>query len=148
MNPPGINIMFDGLPGAEQEVVRRVALFAASCGFSAESIADIKTAVEEACLNAIEHAVPFSSNRSIDARCFFSENVLSIEIQSEGKSFVIPDEKPDIQAKVEGREPSRGWGLYLIRSLANSVAVESTLDGTSVRMNFILQPIPKTIVES
>lgn len=148
MNPPGFDMKFDGLRGAERQAVRQAALFAASCGFSEERIADIKTAVEEACLNAIEHAIPSSSDRSIYAHCFFSENVLSIEIQSGGKPFVIPDEKPDIGAKVGGREPSRGWGLYLIRRLADSVNFDATLDRASVRMKFILQPVPKSIMES
>lgn len=148
MNPRGIHIAFDGIPGAEGEAVNRAVVFTASCGFSEERIADVKTAVEEACLNAIEHAVPDAADRSIHLRCSFVDGVLVIDIQYGGKPFVVPSRKPDIRAKIEGHELPRGWGLYLIRSLADSVEFDPKPDKTSVRMNFALKPVRKTTVRA
>lgn len=148
MNPRGIDMTFDGVPGAEREAARRAMFFAASCGFSEEQIEDVNTAVEEACRNAIEHTLPGSTVQVVRMVCSFVERVLIIDIQSAGNPFVVPERKPDLRAKIEGREPPRGWGLYLIGTLADRVEFDQKSGTVSVKMSFAIKPVRKTSMRS
>ena len=123
-------------------------LFAASCGFSEEKIEDVNTAVEEACRNALEHTLPGSTVQGVRMVCSFVEPVLVIDIQSGGNPFVVPERKPDLRAKIEGRESPRGWGLYLIGTLADHVEFDQKSGTVSVKMSFAIKPVPKTSIRS
>jgi anti-sigma regulatory factor (Ser/Thr protein kinase) len=47
---------------------------------------------------------------------------------------------PDIDEKIEGKDETRGWGMFLIKSLMNEVEVESKPEGgNEVRMVILLE---------
>jgi anti-sigma regulatory factor (Ser/Thr protein kinase) len=99
--------------------------FASSCGFHGEALADVECAAGEAIANAIEHG-----NRShgwFTVTCSFRQGLLSVEIKDRGPGFEVPIPPP-----VRPRFVTRGWGLFMMRALVDSVTFEE--NGTRVRL--------------
>jgi serine/threonine-protein kinase RsbW len=108
--------------------------------FNPEAINQIKTALVEACINAMEHSL--SPDRKIYQRFRVESDKLVVTISSRG---VVP---PEIKGQngTNGNGPSdeqeqkgtqterRGWGLKLIRTLMDEVEFERVDDGTRLRM--------------
>jgi serine/threonine-protein kinase RsbW len=102
-----------------------------------DKIDEVKLALVEACINAFEHAharddrvhLTFRVGREEDAREF-----LEVEVFDQGKGF---DQAlvaaPSTEKTFSGRQ-KRGWGLQIIRSLMDSVAITSGEEGTRIRM--------------
>src|SRR5690242_8442415 len=87
-------------------------------GFSAEQVDDVKTAVLEATLNAIEHGNGLDANRSVSIRITPREQQLEIVVQDRSRiAWTIPDSPPSLADQIAGRAAPRGWGIFLIRSL-------------------------------
>jgi serine/threonine-protein kinase RsbW len=102
-----------------------------------DKIDEVKLALVEACINAFEHAharddrvhLTFRVGREEDAREF-----LEVEVLDQGQGF---DQAlvtaPSAEKTFSGRQ-KRGWGLQIIRSLMDSVAITSGEEGTRIRM--------------
>lgn len=108
------------LPDIMQSAVR----MARTWGFPDERLEDIRTAVEEACLNALEHA-PAGAEPRPTVEMTLEGPLFTVIVMSPGEPFAVPTAKPDLARKLDGSEPSRGWGLFLIRSLADDVSLTS-----------------------
>jgi anti-sigma regulatory factor (Ser/Thr protein kinase) len=115
-------------PGREREAMDRVATAVAPLALPAPRLEKLKTAVAEATMNAIEHGnknraeVPVRVTAQIDGRD------LIVRVRDEGGDKPMPiAETPDIAAKLAGEQGPRGWGLFLIQQLVDSVRV--TADG-------------------
>lgn len=104
------------------------AAVAAVMQFSPQRIEDLRTAVGEACLNAIEHGNKLNANATVTLIFKIQKTLLQIEIHDEGKRFVHA-ETPHIDEKIEGKERPRGWGIFLIKHLADEVQFESKPKG-------------------
>ena len=126
--------------GAEKEARERVRLLGGSMGFSEERIEDIMTAVGEACLNAIEHGSSGDPTDTVLVRFDPGPGALEVLVSSKGAPFAFSYVEPDIRMKIEGNDRPRGWGLFLIRRLADGVEISSEGDVTTVKMKFLLQP--------
>lgn len=96
--------------------------------YDEEEVQDIKSAVGEACDNAIEHG---KSDKGIDVHYHLSGTHLLMEITDYGKGFDpvgMGEVAPDPLAE-------RGRGLFLIRSLVDSVEIKSRPgEGTQVTL--------------
>jgi serine/threonine-protein kinase RsbW len=102
-----------------------------------DKIDEVKLALVEACINAFEHAharddrvhLTFRVGREEDSREF-----LEVEVLDQGRGF---DQAlvaaPSTEKTFSGRQ-KRGWGLQIIRSLMDSVAITSGEEGTRIRM--------------
>ena len=122
--------------GSERIVREHVAAFAGSVGFKEDRIEEIKTAVGEAALNAIEYASPNEPADMVIVQFWLEQDAVKVSVSSKGLPFTVFDEKPDIRAKVEGRERPRGWGIYLMKQLADTVEFGTESELTSVTMTF------------
>ena len=107
--------------GLEQVAVDAAAALAKLMGFSEDRIEDLKTAVEEACINAIEHGNQENSNVKVLVELIADDSKLQVDIHDQGKGIRGRIEKPDIDAKIAGKQTARGWGLFLIQSLMDEV---------------------------
>ncbi|MBI1924879.1 ATP-binding protein [Candidatus Poribacteria bacterium] len=109
--------------GLEQVAVSASASLAKLMGFSDDRIQDLMTAVEEACLNAIEHGNKQDANMKVLVALTVDESKLQIDVHDSSKTAFSPDvKKPDIDAKISGADGrTRGWGLFLIKSLMDEV---------------------------
>jgi serine/threonine-protein kinase RsbW len=102
-----------------------------------DKIDEVKLALVEACINAFEHAharddrvhLTFRVGREEDAREF-----LEVEVLDQGRGFDQAQvAAPSTERTFSGRQ-KRGWGLQIIRSLMDSVAITSGEEGTRIRM--------------
>jgi serine/threonine-protein kinase RsbW len=124
--------------GSEKIVRERTGAFAVKAGFGAERIEDIKTAVGEAALNAIEHGLSRDPSGMVIIRLESDREGIRITVSNKGRPFVPPDAKPDIKDKIEGKDRPRGWGLFLIKQLADDVSVKHEDGVTTIAMKFCL----------
>jgi serine/threonine-protein kinase RsbW len=124
--------------GSEKDAMDRASSFASAIGFGAERIEDIKTAVSEACLNAIEHTPAIDASDVVVVTFLRDESGMQIAVANKGDSFLPTEGKPDIKAKIEGRDRARGWGLFLMRELADEVDIKQEEGTTKLTLKFQL----------
>ncbi len=118
--------------GHEKIVMDQVASVAKEMGFSDSRIEDLKTAVSEACLNAMEHGNKMKKTTKVGISLSINKTKLKVTVEDNGKGFKGESSEPDIHKKVEGAEKARGWGIFLIKKLVDDVKFEPKPDGNSV----------------
>ena len=117
--------------GCEKIAMEFVASVAKRTGFSEAQIEDLKTAVSEACLNAIEHGNEMDNTKRVGITLTVEDSRLQVEVHDDGKGIgqVHP---PRIEDQIEGKYKPRGWGVFLIKSLMDNVEFETMPEGGNV----------------
>jgi serine/threonine-protein kinase RsbW len=125
------------VPEMEIEASKTATAIAESIRMSPDRIDEVRMAVVEACINALEHS------RATDREVFVTFQVLGerdpeklrIMVHDNGVGF-SPDglEEPTIQDKLKAMR-KRGWGLKIIRGLMDEVEIHSGDEGTTVVMS-------------
>src|SRR5262249_14891086 len=133
-----VDVRLPSALGWERVAMDAAATVARRMGFPAERIEDIKTAVSEATVNAIEHGNAGDASQEVLVVLAPLAHALEIEVHDRaampfGPRVQAPG-RPDLAAMVEGQATARGWGVFLIRSLVDQVEFSSTGDGNLVRM--------------
>jgi len=105
----------------EKVAVDAAASLARLMGFSDDRVEDLMTAVEEACINAIEHGNQENSNVKVLVELIADDSKLQVDVHDQGKGIPSNIQKPDIDAKIARKQTARGWGLFLIQSLMDEV---------------------------
>jgi serine/threonine-protein kinase RsbW len=130
--------------GWERVAVDLAACVAARMGFPADRIEDIKTAVSEATLNAIEHGNALDAAQSVLIVFVPEPEKLEISVRDRSRRELVPSDPaapaPSLQDRLAGLSSARGWGMFLIRSLVDEVEFSSTGAGNVVRMVVRLDP--------
>lgn len=117
--------------GCEKVAMEFAASVAKSMNFPADRVEDLKTAVAEACINAIEHGNKLDAGMKLGISLTVAGGRLQVAIQDEGKGIgQVP--APDIDRQIEGGTDTRGWGIFLIKNLMDEVSFESTPEGRNV----------------
>lgn len=114
--------------GQEKVAIDFAASAAKKMGFTGKRVEDLKTAVSEACLNAIEHGNKMDSSMKVGIILNVEEMNLQVTVQDDGDK-IGPVEIPRIEDKIEGRSDRRGWGIFLIKNLVDEVKFESMPGG-------------------
>jgi serine/threonine-protein kinase RsbW len=114
-------------PGNERLAMERVAEVVKGLGLSEERLERLKTAVAEATMNAMEHGNRYRPEVPVVIEVLSSDVDLSVRINDQGGSLVPdPDEEvPNLEAKLEGLQMPRGWGLFLIRNMVDEMHITS-----------------------
>lgn len=115
--------------------------FAASVGrllkLPERRIEDLRTAVSEACINAIEHGHRFDANVRVGIGFTLEEMELEIDVTDEAEERIGQPPIPDIDEKIAGKDTPRGWGVFLIKNLVDDVRFETNQGkGNRVKMIF------------
>jgi serine/threonine-protein kinase RsbW len=121
--------------GYERVAMDCSASFAKIVGFRPERIEDLKTAVAEACLNAMEHGNKGHPEARVIVTMNFDDDTFSVLVKDKGGG--IPELPSDaaIEEKIAKLELRRGLGTYLIKQLVDQVEFnEMTKDGHAVKM--------------
>jgi serine/threonine-protein kinase RsbW len=105
--------------GLEKVAMSTAASMAALMGFSQDRIEDLKTAVAEACINAIEHGNHLNSSLSVGVVLSTSDDRLEVTVIDDGAGIARKPVAPDIDRKVHGEEDPRGMGMFLIQALVD-----------------------------
>lgn len=123
---------------ADPRWVRMVRLAAAGVAsvldFSVDEIEDIKSAVAEACNNAILHAQPASSSvklPTIIVTLIPARDYLEIRVEDEGRvvdGIALPAHQSKSAASALGALPVGGLGLLFIEAMMDEVHLQSGPD--------------------
>lgn len=105
--------------GFEKVAMGTAASVAKLMGFPDARIEDLKTAVAEACINAIEHGNQQNENLSVGVILSASAEGLEVKVMDNGTGIQKTPAKPDIDRKMHGEEDPRGMGMFLIQSLVD-----------------------------
>jgi serine/threonine-protein kinase RsbW len=126
-----IELHIPSIMGFEKVAMECSASVAKKMGFTEDRIEDLKTAVAEACLNAIEHGNKMDTNTKVGITLTVEESKLQVSVRDQGKGI---DQilTPRIENKIEGKDRSRGWGIFLIKSLMNEVSFEPSPEGGNI----------------
>lgn len=125
------------------EVVARdaIAAYARFTGFDRDRIEDLKTALSEACINAIEHGNMLEPSLRVHVTCQDRGGYLQIDIHDQGVKDYVGSNRPlTIAEKLAGLGPLRGMGLMLITELADKAEFVSVSKGNCFRLTFYRQP--------
>jgi anti-sigma regulatory factor (Ser/Thr protein kinase) len=111
-------------PGNERRATEEVARAVSGLGLSERTLERLKTAVAEATMNAMEHGNHYRAEVPVLIEVSASDTQLSVKITDEGSGPpAFHSERPDLEAKLEGMQTPRGWGLFLIKNMVDDMKV-------------------------
>ncbi|HWQ14982.1 MAG TPA: ATP-binding protein [Roseiflexaceae bacterium] len=130
---PSIELSIPSELGYERVARDAVAAFARRFGFDHERIEDLKTALGEACINAIEHGNAHAPGLRIAVNCVCEGECLTVEIHDNGLRPYMGHSSPaGIENKLRGCAPRRGMGLMMISALVDEAGFAASADGGNV----------------
>src|SRR5216683_334166 len=111
-------------PGNERQAREQVASIVEPLSLQSAQVENLKTAVAEVVMNAMEHGNSYQSTKPVTLQVLSSQATLSVRIRDEGGGQGMTEpELPDIDAKLAGLQSPRGWGLFLIEHLVDEMRV-------------------------
>jgi serine phosphatase RsbU (regulator of sigma subunit)/anti-sigma regulatory factor (Ser/Thr protein kinase) len=111
-------------PGNERLAIAQVTHAIDGLGLASGRMEKLKTAVGEATMNAMEHGNKYREDQPVEIRVQSTHKKLSVFITDHGGGKSIPEpETPDLEAKLEGEQSPRGWGLFLIKNMVDDLNV-------------------------
>ncbi len=120
--------------GSEKMVMEQVAKLAKETGFTDNRIEDLKTAVSEACLNAMEHGNAMNTTTKVGISLSINRTKMKVSVEDKGNGIREKVNEPNIDNKIEGKEAPRGWGIFLIKRLVDNIKFEPKSDGNVITM--------------
>jgi serine/threonine-protein kinase RsbW len=111
-------------------------------GFREDRIEDLKTAVAEACINAIEHGNRLNEKLSVGVILSAGPDALEVKVMDEGKGMNRQPGKqntPDIDRKMRGEEDPRGMGMFLIQALVDEAEWVAGANGNSSYVRLVIR---------
>ncbi len=128
--------------GYEKVAMETAAAVAQRMGFSDERVRDLRTALSEACLNAMEHGNQFATDTKVDVMLIVDDDRLEVSVWDEGRG----DTSPQITAPLTLDNPPNkrhgNMGMFLITQLMDEVEFSREPQGSMVKMCIYLeQPV-------
>ena len=120
--------------GAEKEAIKKAVTIAEKLGFARDRIEDLKTALAEACINAIEHGNKFDQNKKVKVTLAANNKSLEVIVHDEGEG-IDPKKIPTKRIRDDGFPCRRGYGVFLMTNLMNEFYFEKNPGkGNNVKM--------------
>jgi len=142
--PTSVEVRLPSRMGYEKVAMSAAAAVAKLVGFRQDRIEDLKTAVAEACINAIEHGNRLNEKLSVGVVLSAGEDALEVKVIDDGKGIKTKPVRPDIDRKMHGEEDPRGMGMFLIQALVDEAEWVADSDGKSyVRLVIRLDKDPE-----
>jgi serine/threonine-protein kinase RsbW len=121
--------------GYERIAMDCSASFAKMAGFAPERIEDLKTAVAEACINAIEHGNKSHPDTRVLVTMNFKDDRFSVSVKDGGNGISRLPRDKTVMRTIEKLQTPKGLGTYLIKQLVDEVEFnDMTKDGHVVKM--------------
>ena len=108
-------------PGYERIVMGGLAALAKNFGFPLSRIEDLKTAVAEACLNAMQHGNREKPEARVLVTVNFQNGILRVSVFDEGAGLTHEPKDPDIVRIMDNIDPPVGFGVFLMKRLMDGV---------------------------
>jgi serine phosphatase RsbU (regulator of sigma subunit)/anti-sigma regulatory factor (Ser/Thr protein kinase) len=122
-------------PGNERAAIDQVATAVDSLGLEPKRLNNLKTAVGEATMNAMEHGNQYRADRPVQIRVLHDKSNLRVQITDQGEAIDIRHaETPNLEAKLAGLQKPRGWGVFLIENLVDETRVISEGGGRTLEL--------------
>ena len=116
-------------PGNERIAMEQVTEAVEALHLPTKRLDQLKTAVAEATMNAMEHGNHYVPERPVSIKVMASKLALSVRITDHGGTRTLPPdpgiEVPDIEAKLAELQTPRGWGLFLIKHMVDEMNISS-----------------------
>jgi serine phosphatase RsbU (regulator of sigma subunit)/anti-sigma regulatory factor (Ser/Thr protein kinase) len=130
-------------PGNERLAMEQVAEAVRELNLPGKRMDQLKTAVAEATMNAMEHGNHYLPNKPVGIQVLASRAALSVRITDHGATRTLPadpgTEVPDIEAKLEELQTPRGWGLFLIKHMVDEMRISSDTTHHTVELIMYLE---------
>ena len=124
-------------PGNERIAMNKIAEGVQSLNLPQAMLENLKTAVSEATMNAMEHGNKYDPELPVSIELVASDTAIAVRITDQGGDQpIVETEAPDIVAKLAGEQSPRGWGLFLIKNLVDEMRVSH--DGTHHTVELVL----------
>ena len=134
-----VEIRLPSVMGYEKVAMSTAASLAKLKGVPEDRIEDLKTAVAEACINAIEHGNRMNEKLSIGVVISAGDDELEVKVIDDGKGMNRQQAKPDIDKKMHGEEDPRGMGMFLIQALVDEAEWVAGTDGKSSYVRLVIR---------
>jgi serine/threonine-protein kinase RsbW len=129
-----VELKLPNILGSEKVAIEKAATIAEKMGFSMDKIEDLKTALAEACINAIEHGNKFDKNTQVGITFASDDTSLQVVVHDEGDG-IDPKKIPKDRVDKDGLPRRRGYGVFLISNLVNEFSIEKKPGkGNNVKM--------------
>ena len=120
--------------GSEKVAIEKAVTIARDMGFSKDRIEDLKTAIAEACINAIEHGNKFDQSTKVGITFAADDTSLQVVVHDNGNG-IDPDKIPKNRVGENGFPKRRGYGVFLISNLVNEFTFDNKPgEGNNVKM--------------
>jgi serine/threonine-protein kinase RsbW len=137
--PTTVEVRLPSRLGYEKVAMGTASAMAKLLGFPADRIEDLKTAVAEACINAIEHGNRLNEKLSVGVVLSAGDDALEVKVIDDGKGMKTQPTKPDIDRKMHGEEDPRGMGMFLIQALVDEAEWVAGSDGKSSYVRLVIR---------
>jgi serine phosphatase RsbU (regulator of sigma subunit)/anti-sigma regulatory factor (Ser/Thr protein kinase) len=115
--------------GNERQAMEKVTQSLRDVHLPEAQLERLKTAVSEASMNAMEHGNHYREDLSVDIEVLLRPEAVKVLITDHGGQQDIPlAETPNLEAKLEGLQSPRGWGLFLIKNMVDDMQVTTDKD--------------------
>ena len=142
--PLKLRISIPPVEGIEDIPIAAVEVLATKMGFSPDAVQDVVQALTEALVNAVLYS---TSNLDVEVVVFAAYTSLVLEVRDHGSGFDVDSvPPPDFDLIAEMGIKNGGFGIHMIKALVDKVEIESTDQGTTVRMSKFLS-IPEPILQ-
>jgi serine/threonine-protein kinase RsbW len=125
--------------GYEKVAMGTASAMAKLIGFPEDRVEDLKTAVAEACINAIEHGNRLNEKLSVGVVFSAGADSLEVKVIDDGKGMKTQPAKPNIDRKMHGEEDPRGMGMFLIQALVDEAEWVAGTDGKSSYVRLVIR---------
>lgn len=113
--------------GYEKVAMASVAVVARRMGFAPDRIDDIKSAVAEACINAMEHGNELDALTPVIVELDERGNCLQVQVSDSGRRRM-----PAVLPQPGASDCNRGWGLYLMQHLVDELYIRQSPQGGNI----------------
>jgi serine/threonine-protein kinase RsbW len=121
-----VEISLPNKVGYERIAMACSASFARMIGFVPERIEDLKSAVAEACINAMQHGNKWRPEARVVVNMNFRDDIFIVSVMDEGDGMPEVPEYPGIVRIIEEEKPTRGLGVFMIQQLVDRVKFNQT----------------------
>jgi anti-sigma regulatory factor (Ser/Thr protein kinase) len=125
----------ESVAGNERIAIDKVAGALGDVGLEPTRLENLKTAVGEATMNAMEHGNQYEADRPVHIRVLRDADSVRVRVHDFGEVVDLPDpETPDLEAKLAGEQKPRGWGMFLIEKLVDETHVTGEGGGHTLEL--------------
>jgi serine/threonine-protein kinase RsbW len=128
-NENSIEISLPSKIGYERIAIASSAALAKMGGFPAARIEDLKSAVAEACINAMQHGNQWRLEARVVVHMNLGDDRIVISVTDQGSGVTEVPQYPGITKIIEENASPRGLGVFIIQQLVDEVRYNQTVDG-------------------